>query len=159
MYNNQYVNSGLITGTQWDVILNTIMNKAGMSLSDMTNSSNWGNYANDSLNFSGTSSIYVAASLLQYPFGNTSVTGQNLYKTGTSQGTMKYGIADIAGNLWEWTEEVSNYGGNIATQYRELRGGSFINDGSASPACYRLGTRYSTETITNVGFRVVLYMK
>lgn len=159
MYDNDYVYSGLITGTQWDVILNTMINKTGMTTANMTNSGTWGNYNNDSLTFSGTSSIYVASTAYQYPFGNTSVTGYNIYKTGESASTMKYGIADIAGNLWEWTEEASFYGGNIATQYKEIRGGSFSADSPTYSACYRAGNCTDAYSGPAAGFRAVLYMK
>ncbi len=159
MYNNDYVMSGLITGTQWDVILNTMISKAGMTTANMTNSGTWGNYNNDSLAFGGTSSIYVSSTSYQYPYGNTSVTGYNLYKTGESENAMKYGISDIAGNLWEWTEESSFYGGNVATQYKELRGGSSFDALASFPACYRNGNVIVSRTIPSIGFRVVLYMK
>ena len=53
MYNNNYVSSGLITGTQWDVILNTLKSKASLSDSDMTNSSSWGNYKNTAIDYTG----------------------------------------------------------------------------------------------------------
>lgn len=53
MYNNNYVSSGLITGTQWDVILNTLINKTDLTSTDMTNSSAWGNYMNNSISYTG----------------------------------------------------------------------------------------------------------
>ena len=48
MYNTNYVRSGLITGTQWDVMLNWMNdNKADRSM--LTSGSNWGNYNNTTL--------------------------------------------------------------------------------------------------------------
>ena len=61
--------------------------------------------------------------------------------------------------MWEWTEETSFYGGNSATQYRVLRGGSFPYASSAYPVCYRNGDVTVSNTYINVGFRAVLYIK
>lgn len=154
MYKTEYVSSGLITGTQWDVILNTLINKASLTTGDMTNSVSWGNYSNDSLSFGGAFAIYNSSYL--YPFGNTSVTGSNLYKTGESQSAMKYGISDIAGNLFEWTEEDSHQA--TSGQYRIIRSGGYANPSNNYPAAFRLSV-VNTVTYTDTGFRVVLYMK
>lgn len=53
MYNNEYVDSGLITGTQWDVILNKLIEKTSLTKSDMTSSSAWGNYRNTQIDYNG----------------------------------------------------------------------------------------------------------
>lgn len=57
MYDNDkyknYVSSALITGTQWDVILNTLINRTTLTSADMKNSINWGNFSNNSLLYKG----------------------------------------------------------------------------------------------------------
>lgn len=155
MYSTSYVTSGLITGTQWDVILKTLIEKAGLTQEEiLNNSGTWGNYNNDALVFTGNFSSYSEG--FQYPFGNVTE-AQKLYKTSASDSVTKYGISDLAGNLWEWTEEISTYA--TSGQYKVIRGGSFTNDYISYSACYRDGSNLVGSTFSNVGFRVVLYMK
>ena len=146
MYNNNYVSSGLITGTQWDVILNTMKSKAGLSDSDITNSNSWGNYKNKQLTFTGRKAVasHNGSNWILAPFGTQTTDGTKgtysgnggeLLTTGASATTQKYHIFDIAGNLWEWTEEDSHY--QTSGQYRVYRGGSLWNASSDYPACYQ----------------------
>lgn len=168
MYNNNYVSSGLITGTQWDVILNTMKSKAGLSDSDITNSNSWGNYKNKQLTFTGRKAVasHNGSNWILAPFGTQTTDGTKgtysgnggeLLTTGASTTTQKYHIFDIAGNLWEWTEEDSHY--QTSGQYRVYRGGSLWNTSSDRPACYRLGDFTTSWTSANIGFRAVLYIK
>ena len=53
MYNNIYVNSGLVTGTQWDVILNKMLSENAIKASDLTASENLGNYADNIIPYTG----------------------------------------------------------------------------------------------------------
>ena len=168
MYNNEYVSSGLITGTQWDVILNKMKDKAGLFDSDMINSSSWGNYANTLISYTGrkTTVYYNGSNWILPPFGtigsgNTSTYTNSygdLLTTGASATTQKYHIFDIAGNLWEWTEEDSHYS-TSGQQYRVYRGGNYIDFSSVFPACYRYGDCSTSWTDDAIGFRVVLYIK
>ena len=167
MYNNNYVSSGLITGTQWDVILNTLKSKASLSDSDMTNSSSWGNYKNTAIDYTGRkATAYYSSSSWYLPvFGSTETSTTTAYSdnhgdlltTGASAITEKYHIFDIAGNLWEWTEEDSHYA--TSGQYRVIRGGSLWDASSDYPACYRHGSCTVSYTDLAVGFRAVLYIK
>ena len=171
MYNNNYVSSGLITGTQWDVILNKMVSKNVISASDLTNSSEWGNYRNTTLSYNGRLAIADnnktnSNAWTLKPFGSETTgttskyTSDNTYgdllTTGASSTTEKYHIFDLAGNLWEWTEEDSHWA--TSGQYRVFRGGSSIHASGAYPACYR---SYNTVSGTghDVGFRAVLYIK
>ena len=89
---NSFVKSGLITGTQWDMIMKFLSNKTDYS--DMKSTS-WGNYYNVSL-------------------GGTEKLKKSLY--------------DIAGNLWEWTQEISylaNLRYNTINNTYNLRGRFF----------------------------------
>ena len=170
MYNNNYVSSGLITGTQWDVILNTLINKTDLTSADITNSNAWGNYRNTTLSYNGRLAIadYNKTNSKAWtlkPFGTitkgitSNYTSDNTYgdlwTTGASDTTEKYHIFDLAGNLWEWTEENSNYA--TSGQYRVCRGGSYINASGNYTTCYRDSVSVS-YTVLNVGFRVVLYI-
>ena len=166
MYNNSYVSSGLITGTQWDVILNTLINKKLLTLADISTDSNtWGNYMNTSIAYNGRlSKSTYSSNWITQPFGTstsgktTSYSSNNgeLLTTGASSVTEKYHIFDLAGNVWEWTEEDSHYA--TSGQYRVSRGGSYIRASSTYPACYR--PYYSvSHTTPLVGFRAVLYIK
>ena len=168
MYNNNYVSSGLITGTQWDVILNTMKSKAGLSDSDITNSNSWGNYKNKQLTFTGRKAVasHNGSNWILAPFGTQTTDGTKgtysgnggeLLTTGASATTQKYHIFDIAGNLWEWTEEDSHY--QTSGQYRVYRGGSLWNASSDYPACYRSGDITTSWTSAVIGFRAVLYIK
>ncbi len=170
MYNTDYVNSGLITGTQWDVMINWMTDK---NSSELTSSGTFGNYANvtPTITLGRTSYGFVSGAYwYQDPFVDTWVkdtvrqagtAGSKGYAwtTGASNEARKKNLYDVAGNMWEWTEETSFYGGNSATQYRVLRGGSFNNASSAYPVCYRSGDSTVSHTGVSVGFRAVLYIK
>ena len=161
MYNNNYVSSGLIVGTQWDVILNIMLKKSEVSASDLVNSNSWGNYLDNSISYNGRLAKidYNSVATLK-PFGTkgegkTNSSGKgDLLTTGASSIAEKYHIFDLAGNVWEWTEETSIYA--TSEQYRVLRGGSCD---SSWPVCYRHGKNTVKKTSFNVGFRVVLYIK
>lgn len=169
--NNAYVSSGLITGTQWDVTLNKLVEKTDLTAANLTNSESWGNYKNKQLTYTGrkATASHNGSNWILQPFGTQTtdgtkgtykdnVNGGELLTTGASSTTEKYHIFDMAGNLWEWTEETSFYGGNTSTQYRVYRGGSYLDASGVYPACYRFyGTVSGTHL--NIGFRAVLYIK
>ncbi|MDO5556570.1 MAG: SUMF1/EgtB/PvdO family nonheme iron enzyme, partial [Clostridia bacterium] len=64
---------------------------------------------------------------------------------------------DIAGNMWEWTTEVSKNGSKVNN--RVLRGGSYNSCGSDNPASYRYGNDSVTYTNMNLGFRPQLFIQ
>lgn len=169
MYNNNYVSSGLITGTQWDVILNTLINKTDLTSTDMTNSSAWGNYMNNSISYTGrlARADYGTTNSSEWtlkPFGTlttgttTTYSSNNgdLLTTGASSTTEKYHIFDIAGNLWEWTEEDSHYA--TSGQHCVIRGSGCFYEANDYPACYR-SSHPIIRTAIHIGFRAVLYIK
>ena len=68
MYNTNYVSSGLLTGTQWDVMINKI--NSVDSTKSLTNST-WGNYQNQTFTYNGkiASNSYTTAWYIT-AFGN-----------------------------------------------------------------------------------------
>ena len=173
MYNNdkykKYVSSGLITGTQWDVILNTLINKTDLTSADVTNSNSWGNYKNNAILYTGRLAKVDYNSIISNAWGvkpfeekNTGTTtkynGENgdLLTTGASSIAQKYHIFDLAGNVFEWTEENTNF--STSGQYRETRGGYCIGDSETYPVCHRSAEDVDYTGLA-VGFRVVLYIK
>ena len=123
MYNNSYEYSGLITGAQWDVTLNKIVEKNLLKIADITSSNKWGNYRDTQLTYTGRlAKAYYKSSggwfLPKFGIANvnakTSIYNSNntygeLLTTGACSATEKYHIFDLAGNLLEWTNEMSKY--------------------------------------------------
>ena len=105
---------------QWDVTMNWLIS-SGAKTSDEINkdSKSWGNYK-------GTS--------VKADDGKTEIKANGtpaMLSTGKTTFTMANNIYDLAGNVWERTQEASN------TDVRALRGGSYNNLGSVSPASDR----------------------
>ena len=167
---NTSVTSGLVTGTQWDIMLQYIA-----SSSEYTSSGNWGNYNDSSItlnrgyytnvNSSGTTDGFKAVTSGQV--SGTRATNYNyvLLSTGASDAAKRKNIYDVAGNLWEWTTEASyatNYKNYSNTNFDEnthmIRGGSFNNASGTNPACFRK-LFYAANTNALIGFRVALYIK
>jgi len=143
-------------------------------LSDSTNysdmkSTQWGNYDNVSLtNLRGyytnvnssngsTDGFKVASSLTT----NSGTGSYVLLTTGSTEQVLRKGLYDVAGNLWEWTQEasyVANLGYNTTYNTYNLRGGSFYDAYASYPACYR-GCNFAPLTGADGGFRPVLYIK
>ncbi len=162
--NSDYVTSGLITGTQWDVMLNKFIgttNQNGLILTenDIKNSSKWGNHANTNIRYTGRAANLFQSGNNWYigPWGtkqtNATTGTYTEYTTGASKAAEAYHTYDVAGNVFEWTEEIGE-----KTINSVLRGGSCYHD-SANSACYRHGSHLSSYMFFELGFRVVLYIK
>ncbi len=65
---NNTVSSGLITGTQWDVILNTILEKTELEGIDMVQSESWGNHRTNIIGFIGRVAFWDASDLSLHSF-------------------------------------------------------------------------------------------
>ncbi len=163
--NNDYVTSGLITGTQWDVMLNRFIgttNDNGVTFTevDMKNSSKWGNHAGSAITYTGRSATIFQSGSSWYisPWGAKQTDAKTAtymeYTTGASKKTEAYHIYDVAGNVWEWTEEVGQ-----GTAYRVIRGGTCLTASGTYPACYRFGGHTVSTGSCDFGFRTVLYIK
>ena len=160
-----YIESGLVTGTQWDMMLQYIN-------TDMKSTS-WGNYINNSLeNLRGKHAAVDGNGNLTEAWTDssssykTTANERALLTTGSTNTVQKKHIYDVAGNLWEWTDEASYLNGGSTTYYGKnsdwntymLRGGGFYDDYSVNPACFR-SCSYSAGAGTANGFRAALYLK
>ncbi len=119
MYNSNYVQSGLVTGRMWAATMKWL-EESGVDVE--TDSTGWGNYLNAQVT-DVTQYIY----LTNFTFSNfdcptvNSITkgevwsGKTKYysepdwiiKTGNTEYTRKNNIYDLAGNLWEYTNEIN----------------------------------------------------
>lgn len=127
MYTSEEVKSGLITGTQWDTIMQFMVN-SGKNVID---SSTWGNHR-DAL----APANVVGSGITQNAGYSDYWSANNIY--------------DMAGNVWEWTNE--SYNGECIR-----RGGYSTNTGLNYPVSCR-NSLVSTYTHGSIGFRVVLYV-
>jgi len=162
--------TGLITGTQWDVMLNKIgslKDENGNIKYSLTDSKSWGNYyEGEAFSFIGRAAEYKTSDLKLYQFGELIENGNKANKTyyllttGASEHNKAYNLYDVAGNLWEWTEEsASRYVSSTLTVNPTYRGGSFWNESYKWASCFRSGDFSMTNCFASLGFRVVLYMK
>ena len=135
MYTTTSVNSGLVTGTQWDTTMKWISNNSGPSV---TLSKTWGNYGDSA------SPANVGSGVL--------------HTTGYSENWKSKNIYDLAGNLTELTNEIWPTG-PMGVNYVE-RGGSYSSSFLNSAAAFRCGIINNpiTNTSLGMGFRVVLYI-
>ena len=170
--NNLYVTSGLITGAQWDVMLNKFIgttNESGLTFTvdEMTNSDSWGNYMTNSIEYTGRLAQIVSGKFK--PFGNITTGKTKAYSnssqaslnadilsTGASKITEAYHIYDVAGNAWEWTDEIGQ-GSN--THIVRASWGVGNGSGANAPACRRDGRYLANNKDARLGFRVVLYIE
>ncbi len=126
--NNSEVASGLLTGKSWDTVCKWLQN----SDIDVDDSSTYGSYRDSQspANVEG--------------YGNKQVTGY-------SENWKVKNIYDLAGNTWEWTNEI--YSSN-----RVYRGGGYNRNGIVYTVCYR-GSDGVSRAGTDLSFRVQLYIK
>ena len=136
---NDAVTSQLITGAGWDRVLNWIIETREKTENEaLVNSCSWGNYNNST----GNAAINAGESNINYT-------------TGRSEYWKANNIYDLAGNMWEWTQE--SYRGAAVD-----RGGAYDCFGQVNPASNRY---YGTENNPtpdweddNDSFRVQLYI-
>ena len=165
--NNNCVTSGLITGTQWDVMLNkfigtTNANKITFTEAEIKSSGQWENYYGCNLTYTGRSAVlfqnnnnwYLNTWSTKQTNATINTNVRTEYTAGASKATEAYHTYDVAGNVWEWTEEVGQ-----STNYRVHRGGSCGDIESNSSACFRHGGNTVSTVYWHLGFRTVLYIK
>ena len=134
MISNEYVQTGLITGTAWDTTCHWIEGslKSINELASLKDSRYYGNYKNSLA-----------------PANENSGTKR---EAGFSENWKTKNIYDLAGNVWEWTSEAHSSDFII-------RGGCFGNVGSDDcPVSYR-GSNDASCANDWMGFRLRLYIK
>ena len=163
--------STLMFGIQWDLVLNyleengdwdTTTNNASYYLK--TNSSSWGNYADNSFPVAEgnkyaiyNQSIHQLGEWNPVPSDcekpNSGTESWVLLSTGAVGDNSKMNIYDLAGNVWEWTLEKST-----STSYPcVVRAGNYSNIGSIYPASYRDNLYNTPNSSSGIGFRPALY--
>ena len=149
--------SGLITGTQWDTIMKWYQN-AGIKV-DATQ--DWGTYYNLSYTIEGTTerpSLWFNSDFDVSTWSSSSSNvnhsesnGRYFHASGLNKNGIKKNIADLGGNVWEWTAE-------IYYTSRVYRGGT-ANDGTVDfSASFRSNGSTGADDYF-LGFRAVLYIQ
>ena len=166
--------SSLMFGVQWDLVL-AFMSKdtAKITSTDVLtkDSTTIGNYRDSVFQLSQTGQYAVFSNLSLSSTWNPSTTATTnfvdssrnkiaqssdgngiLVTTGTSETNKVMNIYDIAGNVYEWTLELTSYTYNPCAN----RGGFFYSTGSNYPAAYR-GYTSTGSSGYSTGFRVSLF--
>ena len=130
------VKTQMIWGCQWDVTMNWLIS-SGAKTSDEVNkdSSTWGNYSNYN-----TANNYTEGTA---GYEKNAGSPQN---TGSSENWKANNIYDLAGNVWEWTQEAGG------TSRRAGRGGCYNLHGSGYPASNRANNSPVSSDFDNIRF-------
>ncbi len=160
MYTTDYVQSGLVTGTMWDAMMNFIEEDDDKVI----NSSLLGNYLDTEItletgkyriisNDGGETAqnVWTEANKGFKTVKNT----MYLLTTGSSEKVKQKNLYDITGNLHEFIQESAFYNYSTPTKNFMRTGGSFNNKYND---CFR-GSSSEAHTGTYNGFRVALYIK
>lgn len=149
--------SGLVTGKQWDTIMKWYQNEN----IKVNTSQDWGTYYNlpytiqgstekPVLWFNSDSNSSTWSSSIQN-VSHSASNGRYYHASGLNKNGIKKNIADIGGNVWEWTAEI--YSSNRVNRGR-----------SASDSTMDFTASYRYDCSTGfahffIGFRVVLYIQ
>ena len=130
------VKTQMIWGCQWDVTMNWLIS-SGAKTSDEVNkdSSTWGNYNN-----------YNTANNYTEGTAGYEKNAGSLQNTGSSENWKANNIYDLAGNVWEWTQEAGG------TSRRAGRGGCYNLHGSDYPASNRANNSPVSSDFDNIRF-------
>ena len=124
------VQSGILTGKAWDRTCHWIED----SVSSLTDSRTCGNYNNS-----------------QAPANTGTYSSNQKQLSGANDNWKTKNIYDLAGNVWEWTNEAG-----VSDCVR--RGGGYSNNGSDNNVSCR-NISEALRTHDHVGFRIRLYIK
>ena len=157
MYDEQDIGatSTLCYGIQWDAMLDFIKDDTH----NVTNSTSWGNYSNSTWTIDRTTAKWTATPGFDTTWTEVTADGKSktssesiLLTTGADDSFCAKNIYDVAGNVYEWTNEADS---SVA---RVIRSGYFNGFGPDVPASRRNGYN-PTACNYNVGFRPALYIK
>lgn len=159
MINTEYVRSGLVTGTMWDAMMKFITTDKS-NYSDLK-SSNWGNYNDTAVTYMAGRGRYLIANSSNGSISNAAVSDNGYHygirTTASSEDVKRKNLYDVAGNMWEWTQETA-YIVNDSNLIYNLRGGSYHHVHTDYPVCYRVCGQVA-NTGTDCGFRPALFIK
>ena len=170
---NDDVDSYLIDSNAWNYICGDIFgDEKRLGQEGIKKSTEYGNYLdNKTTDYASLECLWanhkVESNTWKYAtkYGKGSITteaprgsGNNRLElaTGASDDFKVYNIYDMAGNVWEWTEETATNGN---ATYGAFRGGNFNVDGTTYPVVYAYRSDATKNYDVNVGFRAVLYVK
>ena len=140
---NSNVKANMIWGSLWDETLQWLVDSGCKTYEQVgTDSTSWGNYRKATFEYtttSGSISTKLEDSPTSIPTGSTEYTNAN-------------NIYDMAGNVWDWTLEVS---GSV----RPYRGGAISANRADSPADERYWYYPVTDSVNIVGGRAYFYIK
>ena len=149
--------SSLMFGVQWNLVLKYLETKGASQADLKTDSTSWGNYYNATdFTITNTNAKYstdkgaswISVSTEGYSKPSSAV----LLTTGADVRNSEMNIYDLAGNVYEWTLEYTS----LSSHPCAIRGGSYIDYGSDSPASYR-EISSTTHSNLDIGARVSLY--
>ena len=154
MVKSENYTSSLMFGVQWDLVLKYLETKGTAQADLKTNSTNWGNYANNLWNITNENSKYApnGSGWTSGARGKKELNTSILLSTGASETFSKQGIYDIAGNVSEWTLEYTSNSSSPCA----YRGGNYGHYGDVYPAADR-GNVGTTDYYVDIGFRVSLF--
>ncbi|MBS5857766.1 MAG: hypothetical protein ACLTKT_07990 [Clostridia bacterium] len=160
---NQYVQSNLIYGLEWDRILNLLVKQGILNNDDLTNSMKFGNFINSTFQFFGNYKVYENWNMIEEKESNTkneklasNIEGNGyLIQTGQTEYSKLYNIYDLAGNVGEWTMEGFRNGINSNI----YRGGYCLVNGNNEGIKYRNQGVKDNWKNEMIGFRICLYLK
>ena len=142
---NTNVKTSMIFGCLWDETLEWLV-KSGATISDGTTltykllcyyGSQWGNYYNATFNYIAANAKTPLVTEKKEMYKGTRI------PAGSAEYTKANNIYDMAGNVVDWTTEVSNKNDVYSTNIRVYRGGT-SSDYDAHPASDRIADGYGT---------------
>ena len=147
--------SGLVTGTQWDTIMNWYQNAE----IKVDKTQDWGTYRDFTYNGNGKYFSYSGSDPTTWSEGTFTRNGNSTHPSypycyhasGLNTNGIKKNIADLGGNVWEWTAEIYSTG-------RVNRSSDAGSNAEECPASYRISNGIGLTNYA-LGFRVVLYIQ
>jgi len=155
MYSTNTFQSGLLTGTMWDTMCKWLQN-SGYNVT--TDSKAWGNYINSPVTGINSYSTDFGAIWTAVSNVTKGIDDVWLLKTGHTEYTKANNLYDIAGNLAEMTNEVYTAGLSDFSILGVARGGGALNTNLGAEAGYRSALVNFTTGVSNLGYRIALFM-